>query len=234
MTNETKVFSQEELSDLGKSCNILTLEALEKGDYEKAKYWAARSEETKEYVHDMYVAWVPALLSVIHERLGEDQYVPILRDSIKGFAEPLSDSRAALLEEGGMKAWIEFLSDVWRQNCGQFEVTEDDEKFIFKQRPCGSGGQMIDRGMFDGIFGNRRFEKAGPHTFSQENMPLYCGHCPWVHMALPIKKSGAPLWCHDLENPFPRKAGDPCIHYIYKDPANIPAEYYEMVGCKKE
>ena len=32
---------------------------------------------------------------------------------------------------------------------------------------------------------------------------------------------------------IPRKPGDPCIHYVYKEPKDIPAKYYEYVGMKK-
>ena len=93
--------------------------------------------------------------------------------------------------------------------------------------------RVVDGRIYDGIFGEQKYEKKGYHTFSQEGMPLYCGHCVWGHMALPMKYTGEPLWVHDFDNPFPKKPGDPCIHYFYKDPKNIPAKYYEMVGLKK-
>ena len=229
----SNIFTEEELKDLGKSFNILAIEALERGDLEKAKYWMQRGEETKEYVHDMYVKWVPRLLKVIHERLGEDQFISVIGGSVS-FIDAVVDARDAMLKEkDGLKKWLEFYADVWRQNCGVFDVTEDDEKFTIKHNPCGSGGQMIDRGYFESIFGLGKYKGKGYHTFSQEGMPLYCGHCPYAHMAIPMSKSGSPIWCHDADNPFPRKPGDPCIHYIYKDPKDIPDKFYEMVGMKK-
>jgi len=228
-----RTYTEEELEERGKDFHQLIKEALDKGDVEKAKYWVHRNEQTKEYIHDMYLAWVPRILSLVHERVGEEAFVSILRESVKSFIEPLYPVREQLKKEGGWRAWIDFMIDVWRQHCGKFRLEEDDEKFTMVQRPCGSGGQMINRGIYDGIFGERRYRGKGYHTFSQEGLPLYCGHCVWGHMVLPLKSTGEPLWVHDHENPFPKKPGDPCIHYYYKDPGAIPQKYCDMVGMKK-
>lgn len=228
-----KTFTEAQLEEMGKNFNQLALEALDRGDVEQARHWVQRNEETKEYIHDMYLAWVPKLLSIIHERLGEDQFPGILRDAVKPFIEPLFSIKLKLIEQGGMKAWIEFLVDVWRQHCGAWSIEEDGEKFILTQKPCGSGGQLVDRQIYDGILGERKYAASGPHTFSKSNMPLYCSHCVWGHMVLPMQSAGEPLWCHDHEMPFPVEPGDPCIHYIYKRAQDIPEKYFDMVGMKK-
>lgn len=228
-----RVFTTKELQDLGKNFNQLALEALEEEDFAKAKHWMQRSEQTKEYIHDMYLAWVPRLLSTICELVGEDRFVGILRESVRPFIEPIYGARLKIKEEGGWKAWMEFIVDTWRQHCGAWKIDEDDEKAIITHRPCGSGGQMVDRRVYDGIFGERKFQTKGFYTFSREGMPLYCGHCVWAHMVFPMKYQGEPLWVHDFDNPFPQMPGDPCIHYFYKDPRDIPEKYYAMVGMKK-
>jgi hypothetical protein len=92
---------------------------------------------------------------------------------------------------------------------------------------------MVDRGIYDGILGERKYGKPGFHTLSRPDMPLYFGHCVWGHMVLPMQATGEPLWCHDRERPFPVKPGDPCVHYFYKNAADIPREYDDMVGMKK-
>jgi hypothetical protein len=228
-----RVFTDSQCEEMSKNFNRLALEALDRGDIEQARHWVQRNEETKEYIHDMYLAIVPRLFSVIHERLGEDQFPGIMREAVKSFIEPLIAARQGLLDQGGMKAWMEFIVDVWRQHCGAWTFEEDDEKFTMTQKPCGSGGQLVNRRVYDGILGERRYAGSGPHTFGKSGMPLYCGHCVFGHMVLPMKATGEPLWCHDLGKPFPVEPGDPCVHYFYKDAKDIPAEYYEMVGMKK-
>ncbi|MBI5920203.1 MAG: hypothetical protein HY847_00990 [Betaproteobacteria bacterium] len=232
-TTEDMTFTHAQLADLSKNFNQLALEALDRGDLEQARHWIKRNEETKHYIHDMYLAWVPKLLSIINERLGEDQVPGILKESVQSFIAPLFEVKRQLLEQGGMRAWMEFMVDVWRQHCGAWTLTEDDEKYTMTQHPCGSGGQMVDRGVYDGILGERKFTKPGFHTFSKENMPQYCGHCVWAHMVLPMQATGEPLWCHDLAMPFPVKPGDPCTHYFFKNGKDIPEKYYAMVGMKK-
>jgi hypothetical protein len=161
-----RVFTANQLEELSKNFNQLALEALERGDVAKAKYWIKRNEETKEYIHDMYLAWVPRLLSTIHERLGEDQLAGILPESVRSFIEPIYSAREKIKKEGGHKAWIEFIVDTWRQHCGIWKIEEDEEKFTITHTPCGSGGQMVNRQVYDGIFGERRFQGKGFHTFS--------------------------------------------------------------------
>src|SRR3990172_3632987 len=103
MTKKTLTYTKEELDERSEDFHQLILDALERGDMEKAKYWAKRNQETRDYIHDMYLAWVPRLLSLIHERLGEDQFVPILRESVKSFIEPLYGAKKAMVERGGMR-----------------------------------------------------------------------------------------------------------------------------------
>jgi hypothetical protein len=46
---------------------------------------------------------------------------------------------------------------------------------------------------------------------------------------MPIEQMGYPM--RVTENPI--QAGDQCRWMIYKDPARVPAEYYERVGKTK-
>ncbi len=43
---------------MGKGFNQLALEALERGDTKKAKFWIEKNEETKYAIHDLYLHWI--------------------------------------------------------------------------------------------------------------------------------------------------------------------------------
>jgi Tfp pilus assembly protein PilF len=73
MSNEKRIFTDEKRKEFSKDCMQLALEALEKGDIEKAKYWCRRQDETKNIIHDLYMTWVTALMSYIHEHMGEEE-----------------------------------------------------------------------------------------------------------------------------------------------------------------
>lgn len=68
--------------------------------------------------------------------------------------------------------------------------------------------------------------KAHPWTWGKEKVCYYRAHCSFVNEILPIESFGHPMRITE----YPKDPSDPCVWYIYKDPAKIPAEYYERVG----
>ena len=88
-------------------------------------------------------------------------------------------------------------------------------------------------GAYEGPFGYRKLKNAAPHTWGEEDVPIYCSHCPWAHEIFPLSegREGAQFWVH--ASPFPKKSGDPCVHHIYKNPEKIPDEYYERIGMSR-
>jgi hypothetical protein len=231
MSEAKRVFSQEELAEFSKDYIALALEALERGDTENAKTYLRKQDATKNLMHDLYLHWVAALMSHIYDHWGEDEAVTAIRETVRGFSLPFLEQKTRLLRERGMRGWIEELVDVWRQHASHpgLSVTEDEEKITFTLQPCGSGGRLIDMGAYEGPNAYRRLMKAGPHTWGEEGIPIYCSHCPWAHELLPQEAGGkgAQLWVHAA--PFPQKPGDPCIHHFYKDPSRIPGQYYRQV-----
>ncbi len=240
MAKKKRIFTKKELKEFSKDFMGLTMEALEKGDIEKAKYWVRRQDETKDVIHDLYLHWITALLSHIYDLYGEDASVRAVRDTAtqgqSGWSIPFLKAKNEIFAEKGLKGYVEFLVDVWRQHSMYpgFTVEEDDEKFTWTMKQCGSGGRLINMGAYDGPIGYRRLKKAGPHTLGEKDLPIYCSHCPWVHEIAPLfyGGEGEQLWVH--ASPFPKKAGDPCIYYIYKDPKKIPEKYYKRIGMTRE
>jgi hypothetical protein len=235
MANEKRLFTRQELEALGKNFNELALEALEKGDTERAKFWIEKNEETKYAIHDVYMHWAAHLLTVLYDRMEEQDYLDILKTTVRGWAEPLYHRKEELMSREGLRAYVEFIVNVWRQHCGEFSLEEDDEKITMTHHPCGSGGRLMNENAYEGESGYRRIEHSGPHTWGKKNIPIYCTHCPWAHQILPtqILGKGKQLWVHDYDKPFPQNPRDPCIHYIYKNPEDIPEKYYQYLGMEK-
>jgi hypothetical protein len=235
MSNEKRIFTDEKLKEFSKDCMELALEAFEKGDIEKAKYWCQRQDETKNIIHDLYMTWVTALMSYIHEHMGEEDAVKAVRETVKNFSIPLAKAKTEMIKEKGIGAWIEYIVDIWRQHSMYpgFTIEEDDEKFILTMNPCGSGGRLLKMGVYEEPLNFSRLKKAGPHTWGKENLPIYCSHCVWAHEILPLQEGGpgTQFWVH--VSPFPEKPGDKCVFHIYKDPGKIPDHYYERIGMKR-
>ncbi|MBI2962641.1 MAG: PhoU domain-containing protein [Deltaproteobacteria bacterium] len=236
MPPANRVFTDQELADFSKDCMKLAMEALERGDVEAAKRWIRRQDETKDVIHDLYLHWITALLSHVYDRWGEDEAVRSVRDTARNFSLPLLKQKTEMIREQGVRAWVEAIVDIWRQHSMYpgMKIEEDDEKFVFTLNPCGSGGRLIDMRAYEGPFAYRKLRKPGPHTWGEKDMPIYCSHCPWVHEIFPLAEGGAgsQFWIH--ASPFPKKPGDPCIHYVYKDPEKIPDRYYDRIEMTRE
>jgi hypothetical protein len=235
-----RIFTEEELEEFSKDFMGLAMEALEKGDVEKAKYWIRRQDATKDILHDLYLHWTTALLSYIYDNWGEDAAVRAVRDTAtrgqSGFSLQMVKIKEQIMAATGTKGWVQLVVDLWRQHSMYpgTTVEEDEEKIILTMKQCGSGGRLINMGAYEGPLGYRKLKKAGPHTWGEENLPIYCTHCAWVHEIVPLfhEGEGAQFWVH--ATPFPKKPGDPCVLHIYKDPKNIPDKYYERIGMSRE
>lgn len=230
MPNSEKLFTNEELAEFSKGHIQLALEALEEGDIEKAKYWCKRNEDTKDWIHDHYVYWVTSLLSHIQRKYGEDDAIDALS---KTYFLPMVELEKKR-KELGPKVWMEMWVDGILRHHGMIpglKVEEDAEKFIVTFGRCGSGGFLIDQGMYgDGPFSFTRLKKARPETWGQENVPVYCAHCTQVEIWSALLGDNAPtIVVADRKiNP-----GEPCITHFYKDPKFVPDEYLERIGMNQ-
>jgi len=231
-TKSGRTFSAKELQDFSKGFMELALENIDAGDLKKARYWCQRVVEKHDELHDFLVKMVAGLLSYIYDKLGEEAAVDALREKIAKLGN-IPESIAQIKQQGP-EAKVRWAVDMSRQHSTDPEliVEEDDEKFILKVK-CGSGGKLIEEGAYEGPNGFRRLQKAGPHTWGEVGVPIYCAHCSLTHEILPIEMGGqgSQLWVH--ASPFPKKPGDRCIHIIYKNPKDIPEKYYQRLGLEK-
>ena len=70
-------------------------------------------------------------------------------------------------------------------------------------------------------------EPAG-RTFGRDELWVYCAHCSVNNEIQPVEWGEAPT---SIEFP-PHRAGEPCVHHVYKDVDAIPAEAYERIGTR--
>ena len=73
-------------------------------------------------------------------------------------------------------------------------------------------------------------EEAHDWSYGREGFPLYCTHCAFMNELLPIRWYGMPLYPSRPPEDFDH---DPCTWYWYKDPADIPDEYWRRYGLER-
>jgi hypothetical protein len=109
------------------------------------------------------------------------------------------------------------------------KVEEDDNKITFTVDTCGSGGIFRQTGKYGPPHNFPTTIDPAPLTMGRSNFPFYCQHCAVFHYKNPIEWNGT-IW------PVMKPGeGDDhrCIMEFWKDPADIPEEYYKSVGKEK-
>jgi hypothetical protein len=173
------------------------------------------------------IEWITSLLSFVGRELGEEAVERALRASSDDFIR-------ARREPPGAPPWDTLPATVRAKaiaramvaNGGGCDVTEDDEKIVLSFR-CGSGGRLIDEGRYDVDDGPYvTLRERGGRTFERESLPVYCAHCSVHNEIQPVEWGGTPT---SIEYP-PERAGEPCVHHVYKDVSTIPDDAYVRIG----
>ncbi len=221
-----RLFSAEELAEMGKPTVEAIQEAIDQGDGEKAKKLSRRMYKEFLAMHDLYLHFVTGLLSYVGREYGDQALYAGLHEACAAFLRPLAEVYRGM--EPRRRA--ELMASGLRGHLQPLKVEEDDEKFTFMMQPCGSGGRLLLQGAYDGPPNNfHKVGKAQPMTYGRENHPVYCVHCAFQEI-LPIEWEGVPLF---ITEPSANLGVEPCRIYIYKDPADIPARFYERIGKRK-
>jgi len=225
MAEEKKrYFSEAELKEMGEETVKLIQQAIDAGELEKAKKLTRRMHREFMSQHENYREWVTTLLTFIYEKLGEEE----VYNSIYRSFEALGALAAAYQgQDAGRQAAM--LAAGFRGHLTPVVVEEDDEKLTVMMSPCGSGGRAIANNSYEPAGKCAKLKKPHKMTFGKADFPIYCAHCA-LQDILPMEKTGYPIWVIDV----PDRVGEsPCKYYIYKDPDNIPARFYERYGLKK-
>jgi hypothetical protein len=179
----------------------------------------------------MYVNWSWSFFTYIADTYGEAELEKAYRSILGSYYRARYDKAMAADVTTQLRLTVEglrgHLMGPGRQ--GEIAITEEEDRYVLSLDPCGSGGVARER-VESGNEPNRQlfgFSKK-PHdwTWGKDRVCYYCGHCAFVNEILAIEHYGHPMRVTE----YPERAEDPCVWYVYKDPAKIPAEYYERVG----
>ena len=223
--SDNRVFTDEELKEMGTRTLDQVLEAIDLNDKEKAKELASRMYQEFNYLHDGYMIWVTGLLSYIYRTQGIEALEEAEREA------HTIEARTVFKPSGktDFRSRVEEMAKGLRGHLQPIDIKEDEEKVTLTMKPCGSGERIIQKGGYDPEVGLARVE--GPHriTWGMKDFPIYCVHCP-IMETLAIEGTGDFGPVHLVYEPM--KLGS-CHFAFYKDPADIPEEFYERLGKKK-
>jgi len=191
-------------------------EAIEKGEKEEAIARLAELREGDTKLRNALVDWIDTLLIFISEKLGEKA----IEEAVRTFFQR-GDLRAFLGAELGelnaeerMKRRANVLTGVHNRD---ITAEEDDEKFTLKWS-CHTGGRVVSKGNFG------KTSRPYPWSNSQMGIAYYCAHCIIGYEMMFMEQFGFPNF---IVIP-PRKEGDLCTQYMYKEFQKIPESYLQM------
>jgi len=209
-------------------------------------------KETWRQTHDRDVDHTYGLMSAIQERFGSQGIVAMF----KKLLVPLFAWRYQKFDidqhpwDEGLETLMLVACEAMRghlvgpERTGDFELVEEDDRFIVRFDPCGSGGRTIRGDWIEGTparmeppynWGVSQDEASWNHY--QKGVCLYCAHCIILMEEMPIDRFGYPVRVVDPPV-YPDTDRDAdrrqkCQWTMYKDPTSTPEEVYVRVGRTK-
>lgn len=221
---------------------------LMKPEQDRARDLVESLREQWRSLHDRQVDVASGMMTQAAIRYGEVEIEALYRDYLTG---PHFEWRYRQFDPNN-KPWSESLPtnvylsiEAMRSHlCGEtrqgdVELEEDDEKFVLRFDPCGSGGRTV-RGEPQEGTGSRHeapyhygyTTESHDWAWNKKGVCFYCAHCCMVLEKFPMETWGAPV--RVVEPPtWPDRKDVKCSWTIYKELDNVPAAAYERLGHNK-
>lgn len=222
---DNRLFSEQELAEMGARTLDLLTRAIEEGDADKAKALAQRMKNEFNYLHDGYMFWVAGLQTYIYENYGTEALEQ---------AERLAHTAEAKVvfkppEKTDLRSQVEHTAGVLRGHMQPITIVETDETISLSMKPCGSGERIIQMGGYSPEVGLARVKEPHAITWGMRDFPIYCVHCP-VTEALAVESKGNFTRVKVVSEPLCHSA---CEYVFHKNPEDIPDEFYARIGKEK-
>jgi len=194
--------------------------AIQDGNKESALDLVEIAKDNEKKMRSILMRFIDFSLTRLAETTSEDSVYQVMKDYCIECAWPLFGEEFPELNH---KEKLKRRVEPWTilHNVENFEIKEDDEKYII-EFPCDTGGVLA------GI-GKGKTKKAYPWSSGEKDVGYYCTHCHTAYEMMAIDQCGHPWW---ITFP-PKKQGDNCVQYVYKNIENTPEIYYVRSGGKK-
>ncbi len=223
-----RVFTDQELKEMGTLTLDLLKQAIESGDKEKAKALADRMYQESLQMHDMYVDWAAGFMDWIYRNCGDDA---LLEAEKRVFGDFMGLASLPDMRDIDFKLRALGTVNSLRGHQQPLRIEEDDEKLSITMVPCGSGERLYQKGRFGPPCNLSLINKAQPLTGGKTDYPVYCTHEPVLEL-IAIENLGYPITvCFPCENVAREEGG--CTFCVYKDFKNIPEKVWTRVGKEK-
>lgn len=192
-----------------------TLAAIRRGDATAA----LAHVDVKEHalylpLHDRYVRFMAESMAFALKHGGDEGLMRFQMETAEGQKSGFDKWEAMSAAD-----FAQASAFLLKMHMSEVTVTEDAERFTLHQQLCGSGGRLRTMGAYDGPDALPFVEHAGPLTFGQPRLPVYCSHCPVWNGVATLKWYGRVHWLFE----HAARADGSCTAHIYKRKEDQPA-----------
>ncbi len=220
-------YTSQQLQESTTSLNEQIVHAVDGGDLEKAKELTQKLHRLGMACHDADYDTSARAFSFIARQFGDKVLEEAMVEWVAQMVDLLTKSHR---KAGDARARMQLFSGQLKSHCRPIEITEDNEKFIGKMVPCGTGGRMLSEGKYGPPPGFHRVRKAQAMTYWREDFPVYCCHGPVMAIQSLALGYAPPV----LEIAAEKICEEPCEFWLFKDPGAIPAKAYRIAGVPPE
>ncbi len=222
---EQRIFTDQELEEMGARTLDLLLAAIDAGDKDRARALAGRMKQEFNHLHDGYMFWVTGLQTYIYRSHGIEAVEEAEREA------HTIEARAVFTppEKTDVRSRVEHLAGALRGHMQPIAIVETDKTISLSMKPCGSGERIIQKDGYSPEIGLAKVNEPHSITWGMEDFPIYCVHCP-VMEALEFESTGDLGLVHVVSEPMFDGA---CEFVFYKNPEDTPEEFYTRIGKKK-
>lgn len=224
-----------EVRELSKRTIDKLEEAIKSGDKEKALELHDKNVKGKQATHHFLIRLFNLTLAAIQKEGGDEAvynfhkhfaktfYPAVIREWKEGYK-----SNKLGLEDFPVDDFLRNRASLWEMvhDIPLQEWTEDEKTITFVLNPCESGGYLL-RDQPDPL---TLSEKPHVYCLNKKGFPMYCAHCTVMYEFGWYEEVGYPLFIYKV----PEIGHGRCEMVYYKDPKEIPDEYYKERGLERK
>jgi hypothetical protein len=233
-TKGERLFSVSERTTLTQARVDRACEKLEAGDTNIEDLLKGQRKDWKPW-HDFGVVLLEYFYAVELEKGGAEYLDEVLRQTYAP-AFTAGFPRYAAMNDDEL---VREIARTWNYHCADFTLQEEDDRFVFRLDPCGSGGRLFRGQMWRDMFHYGEplapiMPEAHNINFNRVGAPAYCTHCAASNRA---QLEGAlspetPLF-FVIDGHAQMKPGAPCRVFAYKKRAvreEIDPALFRQIG----
>lgn len=205
-----------ELRDISTLRTDLAIQAIQKGEPERAIDYIKEYAGEMEFVHNIMGEMMWAMVTYVGKKFGEEEVGEVWR-----FRQQAAKGASGGIAGKSPEDVLRMVAKIWRAHNTNFTVAEEADRFVMTLNPCSTGGDMLRRELDKHPTNLGKVEKSHNWTWGKKDVSYYCAHCCRHELSHLESGAKAPYWI--VESPEDRNGV--CVWYVYKDPNKVPKKY---------